>query len=140
MSRLLQSIFRGAAIVSLTTSALALETLHEGRRRHVYQDSKGHPTVGIGFNLDRQDASARFAALGLDYDAVKSGELDLTDAQIDRLTSIDVDDAIASAKALCPSFDTLPEQIRLVLVDQAFNLGKGGLANFVSKALDCCKE
>ena len=58
---------------------------HEGTSLVVYDDSlgkgsgykegsKGEPTVGYGFNLNRADARALIEGEGLDYDKVRSGE------------------------------------------------------------------
>lgn len=104
---------------------------HEGGRYdRVYEDSEGHPTIGIGFNLDREDAREKIEGLGLDYDAVKSGEASLTDAQIDTLFAGDVDQAIADARNVVTDFDGLSADRQLVLADMAFNLGGEGLAGF----------
>jgi GH24 family phage-related lysozyme (muramidase) len=108
----------------------ALIANHEGRRKRVYLDTEGHPTVGIGFNLDRTDARVRLAALGIDYDGVRGGSVDLTDDQVDALFSGDVDSAVASARLVVESFDGLASNAQMVLVDMVFNLGRGGLANF----------
>ena len=56
----------------------------EGRRNQAYDDKTGkaitpgcvvlgHPTVGVGFNLDANGAQAAIEALGLDYNQVRSG-------------------------------------------------------------------
>ncbi len=56
----------------------------EGRRSTVYRDTKGIPTIGVGFNLTTADAPAQIAALGLDYQSVLNGSAALTDAQMDQ--------------------------------------------------------
>jgi len=51
----------------------------EGEESCVYNDSLGIPTIGIGFNLERSDAPALIAGLGLDYDSVLDGSTCLDD-------------------------------------------------------------
>jgi len=100
-----------------------LETLHEARRAHTYLDSKGHPTVGIGFNLDRFGARSSLRNVGADYEAVREGVIDLTDGQIDALFSSCLSGAIGEARKSVPDLDSLPEVVQLVLVDMTFNMG-----------------
>jgi lysozyme len=71
----------------------------EDRRSHVYTDTMGHPTIGVGFNLDRSDARQRIEGLGLDYDQVRAGQIDLSNERIDQLRDSDVERANAGAKA-----------------------------------------
>ena len=51
---------------------LSLIKKHEGHKNHVYLDSEGKKTVGIGFNLTRPDAPAILKSIGADYDKVIS--------------------------------------------------------------------
>ena len=55
---------------------------HEDKQNHVYKDTEGHPTIGVGFNLDRNGAKAKIEALRLDYAKVKAGTQDWTDEQV----------------------------------------------------------
>lgn len=103
---------------------------HEGRRAKVYLDTAGHPTVGIGFNLDRADAGAKLSALGLDPGAVREGAVTLTDDQVDELFEPDLATAIEAARRLVPSFDALSPARQHVCVDLAFNLGARGFGAF----------
>jgi GH24 family phage-related lysozyme (muramidase) len=102
----------------------------EGRRNHVYLDSHGHPTIGIGFNLDRADAREKIEDLGLDYDEVRAGNRDLTDDQIDQLFDADLDQAIDDAGQIISNFDSLPGARQTLVVDMIFNLGATGFSNF----------
>jgi GH24 family phage-related lysozyme (muramidase) len=103
---------------------------HEGRRVNAYSDSRGIPTIGVGFNLSRPDAKDKIAALGLSYDAVCRGTVSLTDAQIDALLDADIAAARAGAHGCVRGLDTLPSQAQMVIIDMVFNLGVGGFSTF----------
>ncbi len=102
----------------------------EGNRTHVYTDTAGHPTVGIGFNLDRSDARTRLAAVGADYDAVRGGRQDLTTDQINQLFSHDVSGAVDTARGYYAGFDQLDVARQRVLTNMAFNMGGNTLGQF----------
>jgi GH24 family phage-related lysozyme (muramidase) len=102
----------------------------EDRRPHVYTDTMGHPTIGVGFNLDRSDARRRIEDLGLDYEQVRAGQIDLSNEQIDQLLDADVERAIADARNIVSNFDTIPEAKQKVVVDMVFNLGAAGFSGF----------
>jgi GH24 family phage-related lysozyme (muramidase) len=104
--------------------------VHEGRRVNAYVDSRGIPTIGVGFNLTRPDAKDRIAALGLSYEAVCRGAVSLTDEQIDALLDLDIAAARAGARRCVQGFDTLPPQAQMVIIDMVFNLGVGGFSTF----------
>ncbi len=103
---------------------------NEGRRPDTYLDSRGIPTIGVGFNLERADARATISALGLDYDEVLAGRQRVDDEQIDALLEEDLVTAIRDAGSLVANFDALATPRQIVLVDMAFNLGKTRMAGF----------
>ena len=103
---------------------------HEGKRNHVYKDTEGHPTIGVGFNLDRGDAKTKIEALGLDYAKVKAGTQDLTDAQVYQLLDGDMDTAIVDSKSVFPKFADLSDVRQRVIADMMFNLGKSKFLGF----------
>jgi GH24 family phage-related lysozyme (muramidase) len=103
----------------------------EGRRKHVYTDTEGHPTIGIGFNLDRPSAREEIEALGLDYERVRAGTQDLTDEQVDQLFERTVEEAITGAKQSVSNFEELPDDKQMVIVDMVFNLGANKFSKFV---------
>jgi GH24 family phage-related lysozyme (muramidase) len=85
---------------------------HEGRRYTSYADSRGIPTVGVGFNLHRSDAQEKIAALGLDYNDVYRGALPLTEEQINVLLDADIAAAIDDAHRCVRGFERLPGLLR----------------------------
>ncbi len=103
---------------------------NEGWHQRAYSDSLGIPTVGVGFNLLRDDAPTKLRALGLDCDAVRLGRLALSDEQVGALLALDLEKAMAGVAALVPGWSALAPARRKALVDMAFNLGVGGLAKF----------
>jgi lysozyme len=112
---------------------------HEGRREKTYIDTNGHPTIGVGFNLDRRDARSKIEALGLNYDDVRAGNTKLTKTQIDTLFDADVDTAIKGAKETVSNFDALDEVRQGVVVDIVFNLGSKGFSKF-EKTIDAIED
>jgi hypothetical protein len=108
--------------------------INEGSRNTVYMDSASppNPTIGIGFNLNRDDARQALARIGADYDAVKSGTA-LTDAQVAELFAYSfapiVDEARASLQPF--HFDSLSDARRFVVCDLVYNLGNAGWTSFV---------
>src|SRR5262245_4348221 len=112
---------------------------HEGRRVTAYLDSRGIPTVGVGFNLRRSDAKGKTAALGVSYDALCRGAVSLTDQQIDALLDADIAAAMADARHIVHGFDVLPPDVQMVIVDMIFNLGIAGFAAFkkMIAAVEC---
>ena len=104
---------------------------HEGVRPHIYKDSLGIPTVGIGFNMMRPDARAIFNKLKINYDSVLSGSIDLDKKQMQDLFNECLKIAYADVKHYIPSFDGLPREVKLGLLDMSFNLGYGRLNKFV---------
>jgi GH24 family phage-related lysozyme (muramidase) len=103
----------------------------EGRRYKTYIDTMGHPTVGVGFNLDANGAQAAIAALGLDYAQVRAGTQLLTDAQVDTLLQQGINQVVSVATTPIPAFDSLPGNQQIVIVDMLFNLGLAGFSKFV---------
>ena len=120
---------QGSCFMQALTRAVAI---NEGKRPHVYLDTMGHPTVGIGFNLDRSNARAMLASVGANYDSVRSGGEDLTEAQINELFSEDIQWSISCAEKAPNGWSTLKNSARLVAIDMSFNLGCGGYNKFVN--------
>jgi lysozyme len=103
---------------------------HEGKRDMAYLDSKGIPTVGVGFNLNNQDAVARLKQVGANPVKIKAGKAKLTDSQIKTLLIDDLERALVDAKSVISNFDKLPQAVQGVLVEMAFNLGRTRLGEF----------
>lgn len=103
---------------------------HEGKKPMVYLDSKGIPTIGVGFNLTRGDAHAKLKEVGANPAKIKSGKASLSDAQIKALLVDDLEQAKQNAQALVKNWQKTPPKVQGVLVEMTFNLGKRGLSEF----------
>jgi len=103
---------------------------NEGLRTRRYYDSRGFPTVGVGFNLARPGAKAAIEAAGADFDRIKSGKDGLTQNQVTALLASDARAAIDAAQSLFPDFDNYDPARQLILADLAFNLGEAKLETF----------
>jgi len=103
---------------------------HEGVKTKKYIDSRGIPTVGVGFNLRRGDADQKLKSVGANPIKVKQGKQDLTIKQIDSLLISDLMAAKKAAEDLVPGLISQPGAVQGVVTEMAFNLGKAGLAGF----------
>lgn len=103
---------------------------HEGYRTHVYRDSLGIPTIGIGFNLTRPDARKIVQSVGAEYDAVLAGIDGLSEEQIKQIFAITIKIAYEDAKKWMPNYDSLPKNIKLAILDLSFNMGYNRLSGF----------
>lgn len=103
---------------------------NEGSRSTRYLDTRGIPTIGVGFNLHRPDAPRKLAALGYDFAAVEAGTQSISDAAIDSLLGDDVDAALQAAGKCVSNFDELNDARKAVIVDLIFNLGAQGFSAF----------
>ncbi len=124
-------IVPGAIASDLDRAKLTEQLIrHEGKRSKMYLDTAKHPTIGVGFNLDRADAKKKIEALGLDFARVKAGTQEMSEEQIAKLLSADIDVAIADSKAMFPRFADLSDVRQRVLVDMMFNLGQANFEKF----------
>jgi len=103
---------------------------HEGKRNTVYSDTEGHPTIGIGFNLDRSDAKEKLSNLGVDINKVLNKQQILTDEQIYILFKDDLETAIIDAHNFLPNFESQPTPVQSILINMSFNLGYNKLSGF----------
>ena len=104
------------------------EKLNEGYHTCVYKDSFGHPSVGVGFNLDKESARAEIAKVGADYDKVLAGSQCLNDSQIRQLFDMDMAVAVACAQGFVSGIGSTAES---AVADMAFILGCDGMDGFV---------
>lgn len=88
----------------------------EGWRNHVYVDSLGHKTIGVGHHLPDNDP------LGESFG--------LHDSEVDIIFNQDLDRAIQDAKDLGGDFYQHPTKIREVIIYLCFNLGYEGFRHF----------
>ena len=117
--------------LSGTCNSYEREKLNEGYKPRVYLDTEGHPTVGIGFNLDRSDARRRLSAVGANYDQIRAGSATLTDYQIRTLFNDDMANAVNCAYSwLSQVWGRMNNNQRSAVADMAFNLGCYGLQQF----------
>jgi lysozyme len=105
---------------------------HEGSKPFKYLDSRQIPTVGVGFNLNREDATAQLKKVGANPEKVKAGKSPLTQEQITALLFTDLKQAKVNAQELVPNMQNLPTQVQGVLTEMVFNLGKRGLSEFTN--------
>ncbi len=86
----------------------------EGIRYVPYVDSLGYLTVGIGHRLVSPN----------------KGKTRYTHEEITQLFNLDLEIAIKSAKKVYITYDKQPDNIKLILIDLAFNLGETKLRKF----------
>ena len=88
----------------------------EGSKTTVYKDTEQHLTVGVGHKV-------------LDSDNLKLGSVIDKDT-LDRMLSDDAAAAINNTKALVNNWEGLPSNVKHVLSNMTFQLGKKGMSKF----------
>jgi len=99
---------------------------HEGCCLCAYVDTKGHPTIGIGFNLDASAAKQQIQNLGLNFTKVYSGAQCLNNSAVDTLFQYSLKIATQQAMKDVPTFDQLCCNVQNVIIDMEFNMGSIG--------------
>jgi GH24 family phage-related lysozyme (muramidase) len=125
----------------------------EGNVSHMYLDTKGLVTVGIGNMLPSAAAAqalpfvsrttgnqATAAEIAADFASVEAQpdsknasyyrqftKLDLPNVNIDSLFRSRIDEFVKQLKSAYPEFDSFPSEAKLALLDLAFNMGIGRL-------------
>ena len=127
---------------------------YEGKINHMYLDSKGYVTVGVGHLINHLAAAQKLsfktaknlpasaADIKIDYDAVKKQpanrlasfykqytKLTLSNTELDKLTNQHIDSFEKELKLIYGGFDTFPAEVKLALFDLIFNLGMPNLKN-----------
>lgn len=106
---------------------------HEGFKQRVYPDPIHGwkvPSVGVGFNLTRDDAAQRLREVGADLKKVLSGEQVLTPPQIQKLFDYDLNHSLEDARSIFPGFDAFPTSAKKAIVDMIYNLGRKKFLGF----------
>jgi lysozyme len=88
----------------------------EGTVLHVYEDTRGYRTAGVGHLLPREPVLPIGSPV--------------TEAQVTRWLTEDIAIALRACQRLWPAFDTYPAEVQQILANMAFNLGGRGLAAF----------
>ena len=82
---------------------------HEGFRTKLYKDTKGIYTIGVGRNIQQNG---------------------IREIEAEFMLKNDIEQAISDLKHVFQDFDTLPDNVKLVLVDMMFNLGSTRFSKF----------
>ena len=113
-------------------------SLNEGKKQGVYNDNKGK-AIAIGFNLEEpKNREYLFKKHGLTYDDVVNKGVKLSEGQIRDLYNYSMVNAYQDAKLFDPKLDSRPHNVRVAILDLAFNLGRSKLNTFkkMRKALE----
>ncbi len=138
---------------------------YEGNVQHMYLDTEGHVTIGVGHLIRNLAAALKLnlvvgetgaiateAQITADYEAVKKQskgsyaylykkhtKLIMTVAEVSRLTNKHISSFYSELKKLFPEFDDYPTEVRLGLLDMIFNMGMTRLSGKFPKLCKAVK-
>ena len=111
---ILLSVSLGCAAYSQPLDTLRSHLIEvEGYRHFVYKDTRGNSTIGIGHKLIHGEV----------YQNIGSN-------QIESLFISDINIAKKEALRLVPSFNSQPQQVKIIIISLIFNLGPTGFSKF----------
>lgn len=90
----------------------------EGLRLNKYLDTTNNWTIGIGHKLTAAELKENLSTI--------------TKEQAYSILEKDLDIAKQDAKRIFPQYDIYPENVKLALLDMAFNMGYSGLSKFTT--------
>ena len=150
-------IYTGIKNVATATEKATLRAKmekYEGKISHMYLDSKGYVTVGVGHLLKdlasaqklsfkkSNNLPASKAEIKSDYEGVKKQptnrlasfykkhvKLKLADVDINTLINKHIDSFEAELKIIFTDFSTYPDEVKYALFDIIFNVGMTDLNN-----------
>jgi GH24 family phage-related lysozyme (muramidase) len=92
----------------------------EGCKYEIYLDHLGLETCGIGHLITKDDA---------EYGQAVGTEV--SEERVQQLFRRDVSVTIEDCHRLYPDFDSLPEEVQLIIANMMFNMGLPRLSKFV---------
>lgn len=138
---------------------------YEGKINHLYLDSKGYVTVGVGHLLstvedaqklpflDQQGEPATKDMIAEEFATISSKDgnrvanyyqqftlLTLSNSAIDALTDKHIDSFYKELKVIYDGFDEFPSKVKLALFDLIFNLGMTSLRKKWPKLNACIAQ
>jgi len=111
---------------------LELLEMEEGVRLKSYKDKLGVKTVGVGFNMEQENAKGLWDAAGVQtsFEDVLAGRKEITEEESRNLLRITADSALESAQSIIPEFEELTPNRQAILISMVFQLGKTGADKF----------
>lgn len=99
--------------------------IDEGRKDHIYLDTEGKPTFGVGHLLTKKDVEWQpYHALA------KGGKLFVSEERIDKALESDIRIAISSCCDMFDDFSDFDEEIKQIIANMMFNMGYSRLLGF----------
>lgn len=114
----------------LLTAAKPHIVLGEDDLLHVYYDTRGIPTIGVGINMLVADVPALCQKCGADYNALLNGTADLTPEQDHFLYEQKAIQTIEWLSRLFPAYFTYSLPREIALLDMGYNLGEPKFRGF----------
>lgn len=93
--------------------------IDEGVKYEIYLDHLGLPTFGIGHLV-----------LESDEEYGKPIGTFVSEERVNECFARDVEIVLSECKILFPSFDSLPEEVQLIIANMMFNMGRPRLSKF----------
>jgi len=91
----------------------------EGNVEKIYLDHLGLPTFGIGHLVRESDPEH----------GEETGS-PVTEQRVNECFDQDVEAVLSDCETLYPDFDTLPEEVQLIIANMMFNMGRPRLSKF----------